>query len=174
MSDLYNADDVTAAIAALPKDSIEMTNHWQSWVAKTVLEAVAPLIAARAREALLNGAVAFVREYEYQWGNEPYWYEVARHLARADAVEQPRPLDDCPHADQEHAVWWWVDDGDPIPVPRTAQRDNHADAVAFAYSGIDQGHPALAWVKAFRSGNETYTCFQWDRADAVEQPQEGT
>lgn len=53
----------------------------------SALDAVAPSIAARARKALLGEAVAFVREYEDQWGNEPYWHEVAGHLARADALD---------------------------------------------------------------------------------------
>ena len=82
-------------------------------------------------------------------------------------------MSECPHADQEHRTWYWVEDGDPIPVPRSALHDNHADAMAFAESGIAQNNPALRWIKTFREYNEQYVCFRWDAPPLPPKPEPG-
>ena len=48
MSD-YTDDDVTAGMAVLPKEWDDTDKHQRLWIVKSVLAAVAPQIAARAR-----------------------------------------------------------------------------------------------------------------------------
>lgn len=77
---------------------------------------------------------------------------------------------ECEHPQQRHTVWYWVEDGDPVPAPRSATFDNLDDALQFAQSGVDQEHPALRWVKVFRADNEAYTCARWD-AEPLPEPE---
>jgi hypothetical protein len=66
--------------------------------------------------------------------------------------------------DQPHTIWWWVEDGDPIPAPRSAQFDNADDAEEAAHKFIDGRNDPdnrLRWIKVFRSDNEQYETFHW-------------
>lgn len=77
----------------------------------------------------------------------------------------------CQHPRREHRVWWWVEDGDPIPVPREAVFDNRADAMDAVIQALTDPPLHLRWVKVFRSDNESYTCFRWTNPEPWPQPE---
>lgn len=68
---------------------------------------------------------------------------------------------ECPHADQEHEVYVFLDDGGP-PTPAAVRRDNHADTVEFCEQVMKQGFRGapVEGVRAFRADNETYGCYR--------------
>lgn len=76
-------------------------------------------------------------------------------------------LDDCQHPGQEHTVWWMWDTLDlgGHPIPDQARFDTREEAVTFAERGVakQKDDPRFLWVKVFRSDNETYTCWRWER-----------
>lgn len=76
---------------------------------------------------------------------------------------------DCPHADQEHTIWYWIDDpSDPVPTPYALAVDNHADA----RGAIDRlmAQPAVRWAKAFRHDNEFYRCIKEQKPPKEDDP----
>lgn len=68
----------------------------------------------------------------------------------------------CDHPDRKHTVWWWVEDGDPVPVPRSATLDSRAEALAYVADALADPPVHLRWVRVFRADNEAYECWRWD------------
>lgn len=67
----------------------------------------------------------------------------------------------CRHGREPHMVWFWYDDpSDPIPAPYSIRVDDHLDAVEVMDRFID--NKKVSWAKAFRSGNEHYTCLRYN------------
>lgn len=81
----------------------------------------------------------------------------------------------CQHPNEPHTVWYMPLDGGP-PIPEQRRWDNRADALAFAERGIEKyaGTGKLAWVKIFRSDNESYTCFRWEDESSVPVPRQSS
>lgn len=73
--------------------------------------------------------------------------------------------DECPHADQEHAIDVFLADGRPEYGPAMVRRDNHADTVEFCEQVMERGFRgcAVESVRAFRADNETYGCYRDSR-----------
>jgi hypothetical protein len=69
----------------------------------------------------------------------------------------------CRHPDEPHTVWWMRDDEPDMPVPLEAKYDNLEDARPHAENLTKNPH--VEWVKIFRSDNEGYTCWRWNRPE---------
>lgn len=77
----------------------------------------------------------------------------------------------CQHPHREHRVWWWVEDGDPVPAPREALFDSRADAMKVVDQALAGPPLHLRWVKVFRADNESYTCFRWSNPEPLPKPE---
>ncbi len=75
--------------------------------------------------------------------------------------------EECEHADQPHTVWWSnraeSGTGGP-PACASASFHHQTDALDAAKKLVD--NPEITWVKVFRSDNESYTCWRWNRDEA--------
>jgi hypothetical protein len=75
----------------------------------------------------------------------------------------------CKHQDHPHTLWYWLnDDNDPFLVPYVLHYDDMHDAVEAANIIISKTlrypeNSVLTWVKVFRSDNEEYECYRWER-----------
>lgn len=78
---------------------------------------------------------------------------------------------ECEHPNERHTIWYWIDDGDPIPVPHAATFDNRADAVRQAESWVKEARPSLRWMKIFRADNEMYVCWLWENPTSGQEPE---
>lgn len=76
---------------------------------------------------------------------------------------------ECKHRGQPHSVWYMLDDPNaPFPYPNMLTYDTQQEALDLARVIIDKTiarphESLLLWIKVFRSDNEAYTCFRWER-----------
>jgi hypothetical protein len=69
----------------------------------------------------------------------------------------------CEDPKEPHTLWWWVDDpNDHVPAPYSRQFDNLQDAENAIRDIPLRYLKQIAWMKLFRSDNESYTCGWWD------------
>jgi len=68
----------------------------------------------------------------------------------------------CNHPLVPHTVWYWLNGQKSEDGPVTRGFETLEAADIFAQKILRQNPKRLAWLKIFRSDNESYTCFRWD------------
>jgi hypothetical protein len=153
---------LAACVRDLAEAAREMLEPWMG--ADDGWRRTQNLRAALAKWGLSGEGLREAREALSQGQHEAIAYLLDEDIDDVRRVsEGSEPHDSYPE-DAEYAVWWWDEqDQKHLPVPQQVRVDTKTEAIRVCHEMTKDAPPWLAWVKAFRSDNEHYEVFRWER-----------